>query len=331
MKKTSLLIILTFIISLYSSVCVHAENADNNIDFDNDFKWEAYKYGDNITLPYFMYLPKDYNENTEYPVVILLQRAGKDEKTSRNNMQEMAQYLFENSNTEAYRSIVIAAQSTSDNGWGYGYGDVYETDSSKALVELIGALKQNYSIDIDRIYLIGASMGGYGVYDLLIRHNNIFTAGIIISSGGDYSKAEILKDTPIYVFHGEEDKVVLVREARNMVEAIKAAGGTKIQYVEYKKMGHDIVDSAMAKSGLLDWLFSQKLSDRYTDTAQYGISAYMRGESLNNIQNSSQTKASGNPYTAIIIASSVALGIIISVVISCISVRSRKIKFINKR
>lgn len=328
MKKIFLIIIFAFIMSLCGSICIFAE-ADRdviNIDLEDDFKWESYQYGDKATLPYFMYIPEDYTEEKQYPVIVILQRAGKDEKASRDIMEEMAEYLFSNSNKDPYQSIVIAAQSTVDMGWGYGYGDVNETDSSKALIQLIAALNQNYSIDVNRIYLIGASMGGYGVWDMLIRHNDIFAAGITIGGSGDYSNAAILKDTPIYVFHGEEDKVVFVRNARNMVEAIHNAGGTQVKYVEYKKLGHDIVESAMMTSGLFDWLFSQNLSDRYPDRGKSAISTYTGGDVQSGAANTNDP--SGNViFIAIAVVAFCAL---VAFIVSYLCIRSRKIKLINK-
>lgn len=108
-------------------------------------------------------------------------------------------------------------------------------------------------------------MGGYGVWDLLIRHNDVFAAGIPICAGADVSKAAILKDTPIYTFHGAEDNVVHPDNTRNMVKAIRDAGGDKIIYVEYEDGGHAIWNRAMKTEGLLDWMFEQKLTDRYPD------------------------------------------------------------------
>lgn len=331
MKKIIFLIISVLIISSCGALFICAESDKDDyysIDYDEEFKWESYKYSDSISLPYFMYVPKDYDESKEYPVVIVLQRAGKDEQSSRETMLELVPYLFTNSNREAYESIVIAAQSPVDMGWGYGYGDDYETDSAKALIGLVGMLDQNYSVNRDKIYLIGASMGGYGVWDLLIRHNNVFAAGITICAGADASKAEILKDTPIYVFHGDEDTVVLPREARNMVAAIRAAGGKKIQYVEYRKLGHEIWDDAMVTSGLLDWLFAQKLSNRYPEVLKEGFAEIAQVDqstaSVHKISTAAKWAVVGTSTVIVCAAAVVAL------VFYIITLRRKK-KLINKR
>jgi predicted peptidase len=51
-----------------------------------------------------------------------------------------------------------------------------------------------------------------------------------ICGGGNPSEMALaLKDVTMWVVHGDADRAVPVKQSRDMVEAIKAAGGTKIQ------------------------------------------------------------------------------------------------------
>jgi acetyl esterase/lipase len=106
-------------------------------------------------------------------------------------------------------------------------------------------------------------MGGFGAWDLMMRHNDYFAAGILVCGGGDLSQAEALKDTPLFVFHGDADPTVPVSGSRDVVQAIRDAGGELVQYVEYAGQGHGIWNTAFAHPGMLQELLSYKLSTRY--------------------------------------------------------------------
>ena len=65
--------------------------------------------------------------------------------------------------------------------------------------------------------------------------------------------------TPVWVFHGAEDRVVHVSESRLMVEALKAAGGN-VRYNEYPGVGHNVWLNVIAEPALLPWLLGQRRS-----------------------------------------------------------------------
>jgi len=67
-----------------------------------------------------------------------------------------------------------------------------------------------------------------------------------------------LKNTPVWAFHGSNDKVVKVILTRDMIKAMENSGG-KPKYTEYKGVGHDSWVKAYSEKELLDWLFKQTL------------------------------------------------------------------------
>jgi predicted peptidase len=77
--------------------------------------------------------------------------------------------------------------------------------------------------------------------------------------GGDTKKAGIIKDLPVWNFHGSSDGAVKVQLSRDMIAAIQAAGG-KPKYTEYPGVGHNCWTPAMQEPELLPWLFSQSLN-----------------------------------------------------------------------
>lgn len=114
-----------------------------------------------------------------------------------------------------------------------------------------------YNIDTNRIYVTGLSMGGYGTWDIIARFPEIFAAAVPICGGGDENTAEIIYDIPIWAFHGAKDRLVPVSRTQNMINAIKAQGGTP-KYTEFPDLGHLSWNAAYATEGLWEWLFSQK-------------------------------------------------------------------------
>ena len=100
-------------------------------------------------------------------------------------------------------------------------------------------------------------MGGFGTWEALSRRPEMFAAAIPVCGGGDVRQAPKLKDIPIRVFHGSADGVVMVKRSRDMVAAIRAAGGTKISYTEYPGVNHNSWTVTYANHDNLRWLFSQ--------------------------------------------------------------------------
>jgi predicted peptidase len=131
------------------------------------------------------------------------------------------------------------------------------SESARLTLELIAALQKEFSIDPQRIYLTGLSMGGYGTWDLLARRPELFAAGVPVCGGADESTAPKIKNLPIWAFHGAKDQAVKVERSRNMIAALKHTGG-KPKYTEYPNVGHDSWNPAYKDAEMFAWLFAQK-------------------------------------------------------------------------
>ena len=98
----------------------------------------------------------------------------------------------------------------------------------KAREELVSAVSdvmKEFSIDPDRVYVTGQSMGGIATWDLVVRHPTMFAAAVPICGIGDKTQAGKIQ-CPVWAFHGAKDGTVPVACSREMVAAMKAAGGT---------------------------------------------------------------------------------------------------------
>jgi predicted peptidase len=126
--------------------------------------------------------------------------------------------------------------------------------------ELLDDFIASYSIDESRIYAMGVSMGGFGTWDIIARKPDLFAAAAPICGGGDEATAPSIAHIPIWTFHGDKDDAVKVERSRNMVAALKSAGGNP-RYTEYPGVGHDAWTPALNDLELFSWLFSQRKPD----------------------------------------------------------------------
>ena len=251
-----LLIMLFFTMPLTVSAAGNIKETAGKFTYTND----------TTTLPYRLILPENYDESKEYSLLFFFHGAGERGNDNEKQFFHCVQYLADN----MPETIIVAPQCPEGQQWvdtpwslgAYSIEEVPESDEMIAVMELLDELKEKYSVDTDRIYAAGISMGGFGTWDIMMRHNDVFAAAIAVCGGGDPSQAENLVDVPLFVFHGDKDDAVPVSGSRDTVQAIKDAGGTKVEYVEYAGAGHGIWNNAFATEGLLEKLLQQRLSDR---------------------------------------------------------------------
>jgi predicted peptidase len=118
-----------------------------------------------------------------------------------------------------------------------------------------------FSIDTNRIYITGLSMGGFGTYDAIERYPNLFAAAVPVCGGGDVSKAPLIAKLPIWIFHGAEDPAVNPSFSITMVEALVKAGAHP-GFTQYPSVGHFSWLAAYKDPLMMEWLFRQHKSMR---------------------------------------------------------------------
>lgn len=233
------------------------------------------------TLNYRLYVPEDYDENKAYPVILFLHGYGERDNGSNTNMAQlnigMMTQFFSNGYYRDHECIIVAPQCPQDNQWvvqGYkGSYDIKHMDKTGAtFTEAIQLCKlaidktaEAYNVDMDRIYVTGLSMGGYGTWNIITHYPDYFAAAIPICGGGDPTKADLITDIPVWCFHGDADPTVPVSGTRDMYNAITAAGGNKIIYTEWPGIGH-VWYPAYCREDVWAWLFSQSKSNADTSS-----------------------------------------------------------------
>ena len=230
------------------------------------FEKAVYKNA-NTVLPYRLYVPFNYDSNKSYPLVVNLHGAGLRGSDNERHLL-MIDSLFKKKDLPADEAIILVPQCPADNKWvdtiwefgSYSLANAPESNELKAVVELVKELQSKYSVDEKRIYACGFSMGGYGTWNLLMNHPDLFCAGVAMCGAGDPTQTDILKDIPVWAVHGALDPTVPVQGSRDMVEAIKAAGGDKINYTELPTHEHDVWTYTYNSTEIFGWLFQQSMA-----------------------------------------------------------------------
>jgi predicted peptidase len=174
------------------------------------FKIAELKSG--LKLRYTLSLPPSFSPNVSYPLLVALHYGG---KVTPFYSKDFVEAFVE----PAFRDLgaIIAAPDCPAEGW-------TNTVSESAVLELILLLMEEYTIDSDRVALMGYSMGGLGTWYLAARHPDIFSAAIPVSAPADISTTPIIADVPLYVIHGEKDELCSPVDAKLLYHKQKSSG-----------------------------------------------------------------------------------------------------------
>ena len=219
------------------------------------------------TLPYRLFVPKNYDSSKRYPVLLYLHGAGEIGTDNEKQISYISK-LFEYGGDLAENAFIICPQS-------YEWWDLDEWNNGDqrgtlgSALHLLQKIMQTYSCDDNRVYVTGISMGGFATWDLLEYYGDIFAAGIPICGGGDPLFADSLKDIPIRIYHGTEDPTVSFLSSDEMYHAIINAGGEKVEMIALEGVGHNAWDYAYADRDTLCWLFAQNRLNNPTGRYEY--------------------------------------------------------------
>ena len=133
-------------------------------------------------VPYFYILPEDYAPGRKYPLWIIFHGASTDEATFLTGAGEQTFSRVSVSYARQASDPAIALYNTRRAG-AAGTGDW--TGYPPVILELIGALQIDLSIDPQRIYVVGQSAGGRPAVDLVTLSPKFFAALMICNGTGD--------------------------------------------------------------------------------------------------------------------------------------------------
>lgn len=210
-----------------------------------DFRWAYRSEVDSTLQPYRVFVPSKYDAAKPMPLVVALHGMGGDE----NSYFAAYDNGLVKREAEARGYLVVCPK-------GRGSASMYAGDAERDVMDVIAAMKRDYNVDADRVYLTGHSMGGYGTWSIAPKYPEIFAALAPIAGGGNPQTLSKIKHVPQIVIHGDNDPTVPVERSRVMVKAAQELG-IKIKYIEVPGGNHtDIAVPAM--KDIFDWFDAHK-------------------------------------------------------------------------
>jgi predicted peptidase len=212
----------------------------------------VFKDGDKESK-YVIFVPHDYKGDKEYPLILFLHGAGESGTDGKKQAAVgLGAAIKKQEKTFPFIAIFPQADKASRTSW--------HADSPYAqrALKILEQTQKDYKVDAKRIYLTGLSMGGYGTWNIAPAMPTKFAAIAPVCGAGNPADAAKFKDVPCWAFHGDKDTAVKVEGSRDMVKALKEAGGNP-KYTEYPGVGHNSWDKAYGTDELYDWLLAQKL------------------------------------------------------------------------
>ena len=235
-----------------------------------------------VTYRYQVYLPEDWrrDDRKAWPVILFLH--GRGERGSEGMWQtQIGLPQAVRDHPERWPFVIVMPQCPLANFW---------TDQEMLAMAMIALDMETSEFhgDPEHTYLTGLSMGGYGAWELARRHPDRWAAVAIAASGVFWSYApdrwheaatlpsgyaHALGRTPVWMFHGSDDNVVIPRQSELLYEAFKSAGGHVRLWI-YQGLKHDCWTRAYNKPELPHWLLMHRAE--IEANRQMGTSGFCR-------------------------------------------------------
>jgi predicted peptidase len=233
-----------------------------------DYQARTFKISAAKSLPYRLFIPKNLQAGRKYPLMLCLHGAGERGSDNISQLNHVfTNFWADDSIQKDNPCFVVAPQCPANESWvvsatfgDYQFDKTPITEDLKGVFAILDALEKEFSIDLDREYISGMSMGGAGTWYSLVYAPQRFAAAVPVCGGGDTSKARVFDRIPIWTFHEVDDPTVPVHFTQDLVKAIRAVGGQKLKYTEYPASmgyGHESWKPAAKNPELHRWVFQQ--------------------------------------------------------------------------
>ncbi|HOW66601.1 MAG TPA: immunoglobulin domain-containing protein [Candidatus Paceibacterota bacterium] len=212
-------------------------------------------------LPYFYFLPTNYDVTHRYPLFLTFHGGPADETTVPGFLAIPA-FKTGASYRQQERDPAIQLWATHRAGDG-DWTDAYLRQACALLDQFI----PQFNVDTNRIYVAGASMGLHAAWDMIAMKPGFFAGAFLIAGWQGNRPAVSIKDVPVWAWCAQDDG--LLPDTRNLVRALRLAGGN-VRYTEYVTgkytdstgIAYDAHGGSMlmgaATPVTMDWLLAQR-------------------------------------------------------------------------
>ncbi len=205
--------------------------APSGADASQDKWMDLYEPQDDNIMVYRLMKPFGFDPSQRYPVIVSLHGGGGRGTDNREQLKIWNQHLADAEIRRSYPCYVLAPQVT----------ELYKKSDLEKIQQIISELP---SVDTDRIYMLGHSMGGHGT-NILVQIDPDYFAAIAPSAGTGLSDTEpfidatLIKNVPTWAFHGDQDPTCPYDRNLNLFNEIKQLGGN-MKLTTFKGDRHNI-------------------------------------------------------------------------------------------
>jgi len=202
--------------------------------------------------PYLIFAPRGYHADRtqRWPLVVFLHGSGERgtdiEAVKRNGPPKII--------ARHPGSPFILVSPQLEQG---ANGTRWDTDK---LDRLLASVRHRYRVDAARIYLTGLSLGGYATWDWAAKRPQTFAAIAPVAGRAEHlANPCVLRDMPIWAFHGDQDDVVDPQAGFASVKAVDARkGAIRPRMTIYPQTTHGSWEPAYDDPVLWRWLLEQR-------------------------------------------------------------------------
>ena len=208
--------------------------------------------------------PPSFDPEQKYPVIVSLHGAGGKGTNNKKQLKDWNLQLTDKQIRKNFPCYVVAPQ----------VDQLWNSDHLQKIKSIIDTLP---STDMDRIYILGHSMGGHGTYIFTQLDPDFFAAAAPSAGSGlrrtePFIDPEKIKDLPIWAFHGDKDGVCPIEKDQVVFDEMKRLGGN-MKFTIWQGDNHGVSGKFIpgAKNGktylsstrcnneddFLTWLFAQ--------------------------------------------------------------------------
>jgi len=186
---------------------------------------------DGTDQPFCLYVPFDYTPEKRWPLMVRLHGMWTDSDEAQWTIQtfewdrEFVRYSPRGSFIEIYP---------------YGRGNEgYREAGRHDLFDTMALAKELFNIDLDRVYLLGSSMGAAGAWRIGLQHADQFAAMALVVGVYDWSLLERAKPIPTMFIYGGLDQPPRVTSPQETAAKLKELGWT-VELIGHPESGHRI-------------------------------------------------------------------------------------------
>lgn len=125
----------------------------------------------------------------------------------------------------------------------------------KDLIMILDNTLKDYQANPDCLYLTGLSYGGFGTWYMATQHPDRWAAIAPICGAGDNSQVHKIGETPVWLFQGGRDNVVLPELSIKTADVLDAAGGN-VRITVHEDLSHNCWTRVYSGEDIYNWFLS---------------------------------------------------------------------------